>query len=110
MLRVDEAWRVALPPEARRLLDPPELVRALSREAWLLLRSSSVSGPLAELDGRGRVKLPHWLRHACVPSGTVVVAAALAGAPVVAVAATVVLDSLVDAVTGVAGDCGEVVV
>ncbi|MBI1843825.1 MAG: hypothetical protein HYR89_04345 [Actinobacteria bacterium] len=106
---VEPIGRVTLPVEARAVLGADGVdadgagadgvVRALCRDLTLVLRGGGAGASLA-VDGRGRLFLSAWLRRATVSSGSVLVAFRCVGQPMVVLAATGVLDAMVDGVAG----------
>jgi hypothetical protein len=99
---VDDVGRVVLPLDARQVTDGAADVRAMSRDAALVLRDR---GPGAEvrLDRRGRLVLPTWLRTLAESTRSVLVAAQWPEASVVVVSPTGSLDALADALAGEVG-------
>ena len=71
---------------------------AVSRGDALVLREGT--GAAVGVDRRGRLTLPPWLRSACGPGGSVLVAARRPDAAVVVVSPVSVLDALVAGLVG----------
>ena len=96
---VDSIGRITLPAEARPVGDPPSACRAVSRDRALVLRREGFGTP-RQLDGRGRLTLPAWLRRLVGPAGAVLVAASVPEASIVVVTPAAVLDAVVDGLAG----------
>jgi hypothetical protein len=101
VVAVAPTGRISLPVAARDVLEVTHVgrtVHATGRRAGLILRLDGIGRPLA-VDGRGRLTLPVWLRHATHGAGTALLAAAI-DAPLVLVASTSLLDAVADAMVG----------
>ena len=99
IVAVEQIGRISLPPPAWQALGPEPGAEVRSGDLALVLRPDVV-GAHFRIDGRGRLFLPAWLRAATGLSGSVLVAARTDGLPMVAVAATGILEDLMDRVTG----------
>jgi hypothetical protein len=96
--RVEPTSRIILPAEARAILGVVGTARGTCNRVAFLLRPD---GPGAEvaIDGRGRVRLPAWLRAAAHATGGVLVGTRRSPA-VVVVAPTSVFDGVGDLLVG----------
>jgi hypothetical protein len=97
--RLDATGRVTLPPLAQAVSDPSGLVRVSSRGDAVLLRLDGIGVPTA-VDGRGRVRLPAWIRHRVGTGGALHLAARRPDASTVVVAPGRCLDVVADAFAG----------
>jgi bifunctional DNA-binding transcriptional regulator/antitoxin component of YhaV-PrlF toxin-antitoxin module len=98
---VEVVGRITLPDGARQVLGVDTVVRVVCRDLMLVLRRDGV-GASVRIDRRGRLSIPAWLRQATQSSGSVLVAARSEATPTVVVAATGILDDLMD---HVAAEC-----
>jgi hypothetical protein len=97
--RLDDTGRVMLPPLAQAVSAPSGLVRVSSRGDAVLLCHDGVGVPTA-IDGRGRVRLPEWMRHRVGTGGAMHLAARRPDASTVVVAPVPCLDVIADAFAG----------
>jgi DNA-binding transcriptional regulator/RsmH inhibitor MraZ len=91
---VEPTGRITLPSGARQALGSGSCVQAVTREGMLVLHGRDEGASLA-IDRRGRLILPAWLRTPAQSSGSVLVAARVAGTPAVVVAPTAALEGIV---------------
>jgi bifunctional DNA-binding transcriptional regulator/antitoxin component of YhaV-PrlF toxin-antitoxin module len=88
IVRLERIGRICLPAEARAALRVPcgesAEVRGRSSRLALVLRMGHSGAPVT-VDGRGRVFVPVWLRHAGAAAGVLLVGARLDPAVVVVV-------------------------
>jgi hypothetical protein len=96
--RVEPSCRVVLRGEARVVLGAASEVRGACNRVAFLLRPDG-PGAAVVIDGRGRVRLPAWLRGAALAAGGVLVGIRRDPALVV-VAPTGVLDGVGDILVG----------
>lgn len=96
---VDAVGRVRLPAAVRPGADDPPELAAVSRDRVLVLRRHG-RGSVRRIDRRGRVTLPVWLRCLVGPAGAVVISASVPDAATVVVTPAVVLDAVVDGLSG----------
>jgi hypothetical protein len=101
VIEMERTGRVTLPAAARCVAEGLTVLRATSRDDALVLRRDGLGAP-TQLDGRGRLLVPVWLRRAAERTRSVLVAARRPDAAVVVIAPTSVLDGAVDEL------CGEV--
>lgn len=92
---VDSIGRITLPVEVRLAGEPQRSVRVVSRGLALIVRQEGL-GALRQLDQRGRLTLPAWLRRAVGPAGVVLVSASVPEVSMVAVTPTGLLDAVID--------------
>jgi hypothetical protein len=100
--RLEPTGRLVLPAEARTALGAttgqPTPVRGVCNRVALVLRASGAGTAIA-VDGRGRLRLPTWLRRANHRSGSLLVGTRR-GSPLVVIAPAGVLDGPGGMVTG----------
>lgn len=96
---VDAVGRVRLPVEVRPAAGDPPVLVAFSRDRVLVLCRDG-RGSVRRIDRRGRVTLPVWLRRLVGPDGAVVISASVPDAATVVVTPAVVLDVVVDGLSG----------
>jgi DNA-binding transcriptional regulator/RsmH inhibitor MraZ len=72
---MERTGRVTLPAAARCVAEGLTVLRATSRDDALVLRRDGLGAP-TQLDGRGRLLVPVWLRRAAERTRSVLVAAA----------------------------------
>ncbi|HET6953412.1 MAG TPA: hypothetical protein VFI47_23745 [Acidimicrobiales bacterium] len=100
--RLDPIGRIVLPGQAHAALgltvEQPCLVQGVCYRVALVLRTCG-GGAAVTVDGRGRLRLPAWLRRSGAASRSLPVGARC-DAPLVVVAPTTVLDGLGDVLAG----------
>lgn len=98
--RVEPTGRIVLPAEARTALGAGAgsrvTMRGICSRVALVLRPDGTGAPMT-IDGRGRLRIPAWLRRG---ESTLLIVGSHTAAPTVLVAPTHVLDGLAHVLAG----------